>query len=55
MYNFQGVTIMPNFNDYHAFKSTDGGGGGGSGCSGNGFLWIIVILFILWAIGKITG
>lgn len=42
--------------DYHAFTSTSGGsssdgGNGGCGCS-SGFWGIIVILFILYLIGK---
>ena len=43
---------MPDLDDFYAFKSTSGGGGG---CSGSFFTWILVILGILWAIGKLSS
>lgn len=47
---------MPDMNDFHAFKSTSGGSsGGGLGCSGSAFTWILVIIGILYLIGKIIG
>lgn len=48
---------MPGMDDFHAFKSTSGGSGGsgGSGCSGGLFTWILVIVAVLWAIGKLSG
>ena len=45
---------MPDLNDFHAFKSTSGGGGSGSGGSGC-FTWILVGLVILRIIGKLSG
>ena len=46
---------MPNFNDYHAFKSTSGGtggngssGGGGIGCAGWIVIAVVVFLLILF-------
>ena len=42
--------------DYHAFKSTSGGGGSaGPGCSGSFFGGILGILAVLWLIGKLFG
>ena len=49
---------MPNLDDYHAFKSTSSDNsysGGGSGCSGSIFTWIVVILAVLWLIGKLSA
>lgn len=48
---------MPGMDDFHAFKSTSGGSGGsgGSGCSGGLFTWILVIVAVLWGIGKLSG
>ena len=47
---------MPGMDDFHAFKSTSGGSGGsgGSGCSGGLFTWILVIVAVLWSIGKLS-
>lgn len=46
---------MPDLNDFHAFQSTSGGSNSGSGigCSGGCFTWILVILALLWIIGKL--
>ena len=45
--------------DYHAFMSTSGSGngsGGSGGSSGPGcFTWILIVLAILWIIGKFSG
>ena len=48
---------MPGMDDFHAFKSTSGGSGdsGGSGCSDGLFTWILVIVAVLWVIGKRSG
>ena len=48
---------MPDMNDLHVFKSTSGGSdsGRGGGCSGNIFIWIVVIYVIITFIGKISG
>ena len=47
---------MPDLNDYYAFKSTSGGSdNGGGGCSGNGFIWLIIILGIITFVGKVFG
>lgn len=47
---------MPDLNDFHAFKSTSSGeNSGNSGCLGGGFTWIVVIIVVLWLIGKIFG
>ncbi len=47
---------MPDMDDFHAFKSTGGSSGGGNlGCSGSMFAWILVIICILWVIGKLAG
>lgn len=47
---------MPGMDDFHAFKSTSGGSSssGGSGCSGSFFTWILVIVAVLWVIGKLS-
>lgn len=45
---------MPGMDDFHAFKSTSGGLGR-SVCSGGLFTWILVIVAVLWVIGKISG
>lgn len=37
--------MMPDLNDFHAFKSTSGGGGSGIGCSAP--FWIIIIVIAL--------
>lgn len=48
---------MPDLNDFHAFQNTSGGNGsgGGLGCSGSIFTWALVIIGILWLIGKLAG
>ncbi len=46
---------MPDMNDFHAFKSTSGNDSGGGGCSGNIFVWILVIYAILTIIGKLSS
>lgn len=47
---------MPDLNDFHAFKSTSGGGSSGGGVGGPGcFTWILIGLGILWLIGKLFG
>ena len=46
---------MPDMNDFHAFKSTSGGGGSGGGCGSGCVTWILVGLAILWIIGKLAG
>lgn len=47
---------MPDINDFHAFKSTSSGGSsGGSGCSGSVLLWIMIIIGVLWLIGKFAS
>jgi len=46
---------MPDLNDFHAFKSTSGGGGSGGGCGSGCVTWILVGLAILWIIGKLAG
>ena len=48
---------MPGMDDFHTFKSTSGssGGSGGSGCSSGLFTWILVIVAVLWVIGKLSG
>lgn len=44
---------MPDMNDFHAFKSTSSGGSSsGGGCSGSVLLWIMIIVGVLWLIGK---
>lgn len=43
---------MPDFNDFHAFKSISGGGGAGGG-SGR-LTWIYVGSSIPWIIGKLS-
>lgn len=41
--------------DYHAFKSTSGGGGAAvPGCSGF-FSGILGVIAVLWLIGKLFG
>ena len=45
---------MPDMNDFHAFKSTSTGSGGG-GCSGSILLWIMIIVGVLWLIGKVAA
>ena len=45
---------MPDMDNFHAFKSTSRGSGG-SGCSGGFFTWILVIVVVLWVIGKLSG
>ncbi len=48
---------MPDLNDFHAFKSTtDGSSGGGSiGCLSPTIIGVIVIILILYIIGKLSG
>lgn len=50
---------MPDLDDFHAFTSTSGsrsGSGGSGSSSGPGCLtWILIILAILWLIGKFSG
>lgn len=48
---------MSGMDDFHAFKITSGisGGSGNSGCSGGLFTWILVIVPLLWVIGKLSG
>ena len=49
---------MPDLNDFHAFQSTTGGdssGGGSIGCLSPTMTAIIVIVFVLYLIGKIFG
>ena len=46
---------MPDLNDFHAFKSTSGGGVSGGGCGSGCVTWILVGLAILWIIGKLAG
>lgn len=50
---------MPDLNDFHAFTSTSGSGSGSGGSgssSGPGcFTWILIVLAILWIIGKFSG
>ena len=48
---------MPGMDDFYAFKSTSSSGGetGSSGCLGPGATCILVILGILWLIGKLSG
>ena len=41
---------MPGMDDFHAFKSTSGSSGG----SGGLFTWILVIVAVLWIIGKLS-
>lgn len=52
----KGEYNMPSLDDFHAFKSTggDSGGSGNPGCSGGFFVWILVILAVLWIIGKLS-
>ena len=50
---------MPNVDDFHAFQSTTGGSSGGSGCSGGclnpTIITIVVIVAILYIVGKLFG
>ena len=49
---------MPNMDDFHAFQSTTGGGSGGGdsgGCLSPTAITIVVIIAILYIIGKIAG
>ena len=47
---------MPDMNDFHAFKSTSSGGSSsGGGCSGSVLLWIMIIVGVLWLIGKFVS
>lgn len=46
---------MPDMSDFYAFKSTSSNDSGGGGCSGNIFIWIIVIYTVLTFIGKVFG
>lgn len=48
---------MPDLNDFYAFKNSSSGGGNGrgSGCSGSTLLWIVVILGILYFVGKCSS
>jgi len=47
---------MPDMNDFHGFKSTSGGSGcSGGGCSGSVFTWILIIIGVLWLIGKLSA
>ena len=49
-------TIMPDMDDYMAFKLTSGDGDGGGGGSSGGCLPVILIaLAILGLLGKIVG
>lgn len=45
----EGADTMPNLNDYHAYKSTQGGSGGSSGGSNgpNGGGWIVIVIVAL--------
>jgi len=46
---------MPDMNDFHAFKGTSSGGSSGDGCSGSVLLWIMIIIGVLWLIGKFAS
>ena len=47
---------MPDMNDFHAFKSTSSGGSSGAGgCSGSILLWIMIIVGVLWLLGKFAS
>lgn len=49
---------MPNMDDFHAFQSTTGSGSGDSdsgGCLSPTAITIVVIIAILYIIGKIAG
>ena len=48
---------MPGMDDYHAYKSTcsDGEGGSGGPGRGNGWLWILGILAIVYLISEVFG
>lgn len=45
---------MPDMSDFHAFKSTSFGGSRG-GCSSSVLLWIMIIVGVLWLIGKFAS
>ena len=46
---------MPNLNDYHAFKSTNGDNEGGSGHNGGGFGcgWVVIVIVLVLLISFI--
>lgn len=46
-------TKMPDLNDFYAFKNTSGDDNG-PGCGGNLFIWLLVIIGIIWLIGKFS-
>ena len=48
---------MPDMNDYHAFKSTNGGSGGSSGGGGGkgfGCGWIVIVIVVILLISFIA-
>jgi len=44
--------MMPDMNDFHAFRSTTDGDSS-AGCGTTAVIWAVVIAFIIWLIGKI--
>lgn len=51
------MLFMPDLNDFYAFKMTSGGDSyGGGNVNGYTVFWIILIIVgVLWLIGKIFG
>lgn len=45
---------MPDLNDFHAFESTKDKSNG-LGCSNSVFIWTIVLVVVIYIIGKISG
>ncbi len=48
---------MPDLDDFHAFQSTTSGSGSNGHSSGSAgcLTWVLVVIGILWIIGKVAG